>query len=45
MIAAFFGGQYLGGIIHRTAGKLLRTPVTACLVWDVVTGIKNIQKS
>jgi hypothetical protein len=45
MIGAFFAGQYIGGIIHRFAGKTLRTPVTACLVWDIVTEIKNIQKS
>ena len=45
MIAAFFGGQYIGGMIHRGAGKIMRTPATACLVWDVVTEMRNIQKT
>ncbi len=45
MIGAFFAGQYIGGIVHRLAGKMLTTPATACLVWDIVTEIKNFQKS
>jgi hypothetical protein len=45
MIAAFFAGQYIGGIVRRLAGKMLRTPATACLVWDIVAEIKTFQKS
>jgi hypothetical protein len=45
MIGAFFVSQFLGGIIHGFAGKTLRTPATACLVWDIVTELKTIHKS
>jgi hypothetical protein len=44
MIGAFFSGQFLGGRLHRWWTKHAKTPVTSCLVWDMVTGLKNVHK-
>ncbi len=44
MFGAFFAGQFLGGEIHEWWTKRAKTPVTACLVWDIVTLIKGVQK-
>ena len=45
MIGAFFFGQLIGGGLHGAMEKRTNVRVSACLVWDVVTGIANIQKS
>jgi hypothetical protein len=39
MIGAFFLGQYLGGKLHLALKHHSNFPVTACLVWDIVTGL------
>jgi hypothetical protein len=45
MIGAFFFGQLIGGGLHGTLKRYTNVDVTACLVWDIVTGLTNIQKS
>jgi hypothetical protein len=45
MIGAFFLGQLLGGGLHGVLEKRTNLRVSACLVWDIVTGLVNIQKS
>ncbi len=45
MIGAFFFGQLLGGGLHGALEKRTNVRVSACLVWDIVTRLANIQKS
>ncbi len=45
MIAAFFLGQLVGGQLHGVLKKHTSLRVTACLVWDIVTGLTDLQKS
>jgi hypothetical protein len=42
MIGAYFVGQYLGGMLNQWAKNHAKSPVTACLVMDAVTGIKSV---
>jgi hypothetical protein len=44
MIGAFFLGQLLGGLLHDMALKFAGPRVSACLVWDMVTGFRNNRK-
>ena len=39
IIATFFVGQYLGGRLHYALKRRFQSPVTACLVWDIVTNL------
>ena len=41
MIGAFFIGQFAGGKLNEWARSHAKSPVTACLVMDAVTGIKG----
>ncbi|HEY6010736.1 MAG TPA: hypothetical protein VIX18_04625 [Nitrospirota bacterium] len=43
MIGAFFMGQLLGGQLHGLLKKHTRLRVSACLVWDIVIGLVNLQ--
>lgn len=43
MIGAFFVGQLLGGQLHGMLKKHTSVRVTACLVWDIVIGLANMQ--
>lgn len=36
LVAAFFSGQFFGGLLHDRRVQLHKTPVTACLIWDLV---------
>ncbi len=45
MIGAFFFGQLLGGGLHGVLEKRTNIRVSACLVWDIVTRLANIQKT
>ncbi len=45
MIAAFFLGQLAGGQLHGMLKKHTGLRVTACLVWDIVIGLVNLQRS
>jgi hypothetical protein len=45
MIGAFFSGQFAGGRLHLWLKNHTRIPVSACLIWDLVSGIVNSQKS
>jgi hypothetical protein len=38
LIGAFFSGQYVGGWLYHRRQYLHKTPLTACLVWDLVKG-------
>lgn len=42
MIGAFFVGQLMGGQLHGMLKKHTSLRVTACLVWDIVTGLANM---
>jgi hypothetical protein len=44
MIGAFFFGQLAGGQLHGMLKRYTNVDVTACLVWDIVTGLTRIQK-
>jgi hypothetical protein len=44
MIGAFFFGQLIGGGLHGALERRTNVRVTACLVWDIVTGLTRIQK-
>ncbi len=45
MIAAFFMGQLAGGQLHGMLKKHTSLRVSACLVWDLVIGLVDLQKS
>ncbi len=45
MIGAFFFGQLAGGQIHGMLKKHTGLRVTSCLVWDIVIGLVDLQKS
>ncbi len=45
MIGAFFLGQLIGGRLHGILERRTNVRVSACLVWDIVTGLINTQKS
>jgi hypothetical protein len=45
MIAAFFTGQFLGSSLHLFAQRISKSPVSACLVWDVVTGLRKMTRN
>ncbi len=45
MIAAFFLGQLAGGQLHGMLKKHTSLRITACLVWDIVIGLTDLQKS
>ncbi len=45
MIGAYFLGQLAGGQLQGMLRKHTSMRVTACLVWDVVTGLVDLQKS
>lgn len=42
MIGAYFVGQLLGGMLNQWAKNHTKSPVTACLVMDAVSGIRNV---
>lgn len=44
-IGAFFFGQLLGGIFHDWRQGSEKSPVTACLVWDLVRSNRRIHDS
>ena len=44
MIGAYFVGQFLGGMLNQWAKNHAKSPVTACLVMDAVSGLRNCQK-
>ena len=37
MITAFFGGQYVGGLLYRIRKDRTTSQVSSCLVWDLVS--------
>ncbi len=45
MIGAFFLGQLAGGQIHGLLKNHTGMRITACLVWDLVTGLMDLQKN
>ncbi len=45
MIGAFFLGQLAGGQLHGMLKTHTSLRVTACLVWDIVIGLVDLQKS
>jgi hypothetical protein len=42
MIGAYFVGQFLGGMLNQWAKNHAKSPVTACLVMDALSGIRNV---
>jgi hypothetical protein len=44
MVGAFFFGQLLGGGLHGALERRTNLRISACLVWDIVVGLANIQK-
>jgi hypothetical protein len=45
MISAFFAGQLLGSTLHHFAQRISKSPVSSCLVWDVVTGLRKMARN
>jgi hypothetical protein len=45
MIASFFAGQLLGSTLHHFAQRISKSSVSACLVWDVVTGLRKMTRN
>ena len=45
MVGAFFAGQLLGSTLHQVAQRSCKSPVSACLVWDVVTGLRKMART
>jgi hypothetical protein len=45
MIAAFFAGQLVGSTLHNFAQRISKSQVSACLVWDVVTGLRKMARN
>jgi len=44
LVGAFFTGQYLGGILNRNWENFAKTPVSSCLVWNVVQEVRSLPK-
>jgi hypothetical protein len=44
-IGAFFFGQFLGGMLHDWRRSSEKSPVTACLVWDMVRSSRGMQSN
>ena len=44
-IGAFFFGQLLGGTLHGRRQSSEKSPVTACLVWDMVRSSRGMQSN
>ena len=36
LVGAFFTGQYLSGMLNRNWENFAKTPVSSCLVWNLV---------
>jgi len=41
LIGAFFGGQFVGGRLHRMRKSKAGSRVSSCLVWDLVGTVRK----